>query len=100
MEAQGLWRNDLFKQVVQAVLELAKPGTDERATLEYVQNHLATDGGVVVPRQRLGHSDGCWRSSGTHAGLQSTALHNHGNRSCGRMGAMRGNSTMELRCYA
>ena len=52
LEAQGLWRNDLFKQVVQAVLELAKPGTDERATLEYVQNHLATDGGVVVPRQR------------------------------------------------
>ena len=26
LEAQGLWRNDLFKQVVQAVLELAKPG--------------------------------------------------------------------------
>ncbi len=52
LEAQGLWRNDLFKQVVQAVLELAKPGTDERATLEYVQNHLATDGGVVVSRQR------------------------------------------------
>ena len=52
LEAQGLWRNDLFKQVVQAVLELAKPGTDERATLEYVQNHLATDGGVVVARQR------------------------------------------------
>ena len=52
LEAQGLWRNDLFKQVVQAVLELAKPGTDERATLEYVQNHLAGDGGVVVSRQR------------------------------------------------
>ena len=52
LEAQGLWRNDLFKQVVQAVLELAKPGTDERATLEYIQNHLATDGGVVVSRQR------------------------------------------------
>ena len=52
LEAQGLWRNDLFKQVVQAVLELAKPGTDERATLEYVQNHLAGDGGAVVARQR------------------------------------------------
>ena len=32
--------------------ELAKPGTDERATLEYIQNHLAADGGVVVARQR------------------------------------------------
>ena len=50
LEAQGLWRNDLFKQVVQ-VLELAKPGADERATLECVQNHLAGDGGVVA-RQR------------------------------------------------
>ena len=53
LEAQGLWRDDLFKQVVQAVLELSKPGTDERATLEHIQNHLAADDGVVVSRQRL-----------------------------------------------
>ena len=52
LEAQGLWRNDLFRQVAQAVLELALPGTDERATLEYVQNHLASEGGAVAPRQR------------------------------------------------
>ena len=52
LEAQGLWRNELFKQVVQAVLELAKPGTDERATLEYIQNHLAAHGGTPTPRQR------------------------------------------------
>ena len=52
LEAQGLWRNDLFKQVVQAVLEVAKPGTDERATLECVQNHLAAYGGTPAPRQR------------------------------------------------
>ena len=51
LEAQGLWRNELFKQVVQAVLELAKPGTDERATLEYIQNHLAAQGGTSTPRQ-------------------------------------------------
>ena len=36
LEAQGPWRNDPFKQVVQAVLELAKPGTDECATLECI----------------------------------------------------------------
>ena len=53
LEAQGLWRNELFKQVVQAVLELAKPGTDERATLEYIQNHLAAHGGTPTPRQRV-----------------------------------------------
>ena len=53
LEAQGLWRNDLFRQVAQAVLELAVPGTDERATLEYIQNHLASEGGKVTPRQRV-----------------------------------------------
>ena len=52
LEAQALWRNNLFLQVAQAVLELAPPGSDERATLEYVQNHLKTEGGVKVPRQR------------------------------------------------
>ena len=52
LEAQGLWRNELFRQVAQAVLELASPGSDERATLEYIQNHLASEGGRVTPRQR------------------------------------------------
>ncbi len=51
LEAQGLWRNELYRQVVQAILELAKPGTDERATLEYIQNHLAAHGGTSTPRQ-------------------------------------------------
>ena len=52
LEAQALWRNNLFLQVAQAVLELAPTGSDERATLEYVCNHLATEGGVRTPRQR------------------------------------------------
>ena len=51
LEAQGLWRNELYRQVVQAILELAKPGTDERAMLEYIQNHLAADGGTSTSRQ-------------------------------------------------
>ena len=51
LEAQGLWRNELYRQVVQAILELAKPGTDERATLEYIQNHLAARGGTPTSRQ-------------------------------------------------
>ena len=52
LEAQGLWRNELYRQVVQAILELAKPGTDERATLEYIQNHLAARGGTPIQRQQ------------------------------------------------
>ena len=53
LEAQGLWRNELYRQVVQAILELAKPGTDERATLEYIQNHLAAHGGTPMQRQQV-----------------------------------------------
>ena len=53
LEAQGLWRNDLFRQVAQAVLELAARGTDERATLEYIANHLASEGGTTTPRQQV-----------------------------------------------
>ena len=51
LEAQGLWRNELYRQVVQAILELAKPSTDERATLEYIQNHLTAHGGTPTQRQ-------------------------------------------------
>ena len=53
LEAHGLWRNDLFRQVAQAVLELAKFNADEHATLESIQNHLRSEGGAVRPRQRV-----------------------------------------------
>ena len=53
LEAHGLWRNDLFRQVAQAVLELAKRDTDEHATLESIQNHLRAQGGTNTPRQRV-----------------------------------------------
>ena len=52
LEAQGLWRHELFARVVQAVIELADEGSDERATLEYIQNHLAAHGGGPLPTQR------------------------------------------------
>ena len=37
---RGLWRHELFARVVQAVIELAKEGSEERAVLESLQNHL------------------------------------------------------------
>ena len=37
---RGLWHHELFARVVQAVIELAKEGTEERAVLESIQNHL------------------------------------------------------------
>ena len=37
---RGLWKHELFASVVQAVIELAERGSEERALLESVQNHL------------------------------------------------------------
>ena len=51
LEELGLWRNELFASVVQAVLESAERGSEERALLESIQNHLRA-GGNVVSAQR------------------------------------------------
>ncbi len=51
LESQGLWRHDLFARVVQALIELAETGTEERSLLESIQNHVRTRGGAQVPRQ-------------------------------------------------
>ena len=51
LESQGLWRHDLFARVVQALIELAETGSEERSLLESIQNHVRTRGGVQVPRQ-------------------------------------------------
>ena len=53
LEERGLWKHDLFAAVVQAVLELAERGSEERALLESVQNHLRGGGRVVSPQGRL-----------------------------------------------
>ena len=37
---RGLWRHELFARVVQAVIELAAEGSEERSILESIQNHL------------------------------------------------------------
>ena len=53
LEERGLWKHDLFAAVVQAVLELAERGSEERALLESVQNHLRGGGRSVSPQGRL-----------------------------------------------
>ena len=52
LESRGLWRHELFARVVQALIELAEAGSEERATLEYIQNHLAAHGAAPAPRQQ------------------------------------------------
>ena len=54
LEERGLWRHELFARVVQALIELADAGSDERATLESIQNHLRPRDGVpAMPRLPL-----------------------------------------------
>ena len=55
LEARGLWRHELFVRVVQALIELAEGGSEERATLESIQNHIGARGGVPAPRQAEFH---------------------------------------------
>ena len=51
IEEHGLWHHELFARVVQALIELADGGSDERATIESIQNHVRTHGGTRTPRQ-------------------------------------------------
>ena len=50
LEARGLWNQELFRQVAQAVLDLAESGSEERSLLESIQNHLTARGGAAAPR--------------------------------------------------
>ena len=50
---QGLQRNTLFNQILQALIELADKGSDERSILERLSNHLAAQGQVQESGQRL-----------------------------------------------
>ena len=59
LEARGLWRHELFARVVQTLIELAEGGSEERTTLESIQNHIGARGGAAAPRQaafQLGES--------------------------------------------
>ena len=50
---RGLWRHELFARVVQAVIELAAEGSEERSILESIQNHLQGTGAAApAPRQQ------------------------------------------------
>ena len=52
LDTRGLPRNALFNQILQALIELADEGSEERALLESVSNHAVGRGGVQARRQR------------------------------------------------
>ena len=50
LDARGLQRNALFYQILQALIELADAGSEERAILEALSNHAAAHGDVRATR--------------------------------------------------
>lgn len=46
LDDKGLRRNTLFHQFLQALIELADAGTEERALLESISNHVTSKGGT------------------------------------------------------
>jgi adenine-specific DNA methylase len=51
LDARALRRNQLFHQLLQALIELASAGSDERALLESISNHVVAKG--AVPQLRM-----------------------------------------------
>ena len=52
LDTRGLQSNSLFSQILQALIELAEAGSDERSILEAMSNHVAARGDISSPRQR------------------------------------------------
>ena len=52
LDTRGLQRNALFNQILQALIELADTGSDERSILEALSNHVTARGDVGAPKQR------------------------------------------------
>ncbi|MYD25363.1 MAG: DUF1156 domain-containing protein [Gemmatimonadetes bacterium] len=52
LSTQGLQRNILFNQILQALIELSEAGSDERSVLEALSNHVAAQGDVSPIRQK------------------------------------------------
>ena len=52
LDTRGLQQNVLFGQILQALIELADAGSDERSVLEALSNHVAIRGDVAPSRQR------------------------------------------------
>ena len=51
LDTKGLKSNVLFAQLLQALIELAASGSEERSLLESLSNHIAAVGGITAPRQ-------------------------------------------------
>jgi len=46
LDEHGLRRQELFKRMLQSLIELSQPGSDERSLLESLSNHIGAKGAV------------------------------------------------------
>ena len=51
IDDNGLARHALFARLLQALIELAPAGSEERALLESLSNHIAARASLAPPRQ-------------------------------------------------
>ena len=61
LDTRGLKRNALFAQLLQALIELALSGSEERSILRSSRTIIASRGGIAAPRQ-MG-----WESRAMHS---------------------------------
>ena len=52
LDSRALLRNNTFHQVLQALIELADTGSEERSILESISNHLKARGVTVEDKQQ------------------------------------------------
>ena len=53
LDEHGLRRHELFKRLVQSLVELAEAGSDERALLESLSNHIGAKGTKADSNQKV-----------------------------------------------
>lgn len=91
LDDNALRRNELFRRVLQAIIELAEKGSDERALLESISNHVQGKGAVAEDKQTrmfLTTEEGEGKDAGTR-GRGDTGMREGKDGGRGEMG-MRG----------
>jgi hypothetical protein len=51
LDENGLRRHDLFRRLLQSIIELSPRGSEERSLLESISNHIQVKGAVMDDRQ-------------------------------------------------
>jgi hypothetical protein len=58
LDEHGLRRHELFRRVLQSLIELSKAGSEERSLLESLSNHIGAKGAKKKdPQRALAYTD-------------------------------------------